>query len=811
MDSLFRDFRDGWRTLRRTPGAALLAVLCMALGIGSVATVYGTASAYTFRPLPQVRNPGRLAHLWESPVAEPSRVSGVSPAALRDLQALRAFSSVAGVQNGRANIEGADISERVRAARVSASLLRTLGRAPALGRDFTEADEQAGGERVALLGHGLWQRRFGGDTSLVGRTVRIDGEGYRVVGILPEDFVFPLGSQILVPLSLTADEWAVRDQRSILALARFARGVRAERAAAEVVTLGRRLAATYPDASDGWTFNSEGAEEFFGRGPRPFMIVMLATVVFLLLVACASVANLLLVRAAGRRREIGVRVALGASRWRIARQVLAESTLISFAGAALGCVMAVWGLGVSATGVPAEVRQVIPGLANLRLDWRALALAAAAAAASAMLFGLAPALTAARVDVQACLKDGGREEGVRSRMRHLRSALVVVEMALGLQLLVGATLMVDTFRRLSLTDPGFRTTGVLTLAVALPEDGYPSDSLVTRFFEDLQDRVAALPGALTAGVTTLLPMSWGTDRTAVELEGRPLRRPEDAPAVGIRRVSASYAGTLDIGVLRGRGLSRMDGPTAPAVALVSDAAARRLWPGESAVGKRLRARDLVADGQPWIEVVGVVANVRGNPLADNDPLPVLYVPCRQWPSRAMTLVVRSAGDPEGLAPAIRREIAALDSRLAASDVATMPSVVASAVSPQRATAGTLAAAAIIALVLAATGTYGVMAYGAARRTREFGVRIALGATPTGIVRLVLRQSLTLACVGVVLGTVGALAMGRGMRAILYETDPWNPLVIGGAALALGIVALVAGWVPARRALRVSPMETLRAE
>lgn len=812
MRSLVQDFRDAWRTLRRTPGVALLAVLCMALGIGSVTTIYGTASAYSFRPLPQVRDPGRLLHLWESPAAEPSRAGGVSPAALRDLSALPALGSVAGVQNGRVNIEGVDIAERVRAARVTAGLLRTLGRTPVLGRDFTEADEPAGGERVALLGHGLWQRRFGGDTSLVGRTVRIDGEGYRVVGILPEDFVFPLGSQLLVPLSLTADEWAVRDQRSVLALARLAPGVGAERAAAEVATLGRRLAETYPDASAGWTLNSEGAEEFFGGGARPFMIVLLAAVVFLLLIACANVANLLLVRAAGRRREIAVRVALGASRWRIARQVLAESALIACAGAALGCVMALWGLGVSAAGVPAEVRQVLPGLANLRLDWHVLALAAAAAAASALLFGLAPALTAARVDVQGCLKDGGRQEGSGSRIRHLRSALVVVEMALGLQLLVGATLMVETFRRLSFTDPGFRTSGVLTLAVALPEDAYAGDSLVTRFFDDLQDRVAALPGALAVGATTVLPMSWGTDRTAVEIEGRPLRRPEDAPTVGIRRVSTSYAGALGIPVLRGRALSRMDGPDAPAVALVSDAAARRLWPGESAVGKRLRARDLVAEGQaPWIEVAGVVADVRGNTLTDDDPLPVLYVPCRQWPSRAMTLVVRSAGDPEGLAPAIRREIAALDSRLAASDVATMPSVVASNVSPQRATARTLAAAALIALVLAATGTYGVMAYGAARRTREFGVRIALGATPAGIIRLVLRQSLTLAAVGVALGVFGALAMGRGMRAILYETDPGNPFILGGAALALGVVALVAGWVPARRALRVSPMETLRAE
>jgi putative ABC transport system permease protein len=811
MDALIQDFRFAWRTLRRRPGVALLAVFCMALGIGAVTTVYGTARAFTFRPLPMVRDAGRLLYVWEAPASAPNRYGGVSPAAFRDIAGLPAFSSIASVQMWEANVEGLDLSERVRGVRASASLLHTLGRRPALGRDLIAADDDAGGERAVLLGYGLWQRRFGGDTALVGRTVRINGEGYTVRGILPEDFMFPAGTQLVVPLAFTPAEWAVRGDRSLFMVGRLAPGVEPDRAAAEVATLGRRLASAYPDASADWNISVMDAETFFGSGPRPFMVVLLASVVFVLLIACANVANLLLVRATGRRREIAVRLALGASPWRIARETLAESAIIAFVGGALGCVLAVWGLGATATSVPVEVRQYIPGFGQLQLDWQALALTAVVAACSALLFGLAPALTAARSDVQRSLRDGGRGDTGGSRTRHLRSALVVVEVALALQLLVGATLMVDTFRRLSRSDPGFRTAHVLTFGVTLPSDGYRGDSVQTLFFDRLEDRIATLPDVEAVGSSTVLPMTWNEARTPVEAEGRPLRRPEDAPTIGLRQVSASYTGTLGIPVLRGRGLDRLDGSGGPDVALISEAAAQRLWPGEEALGKRLRARALGGGSDRWIEIVGVTANVRGNPLASSDPLPVLYVPRRQWASRSITFVVRTGGDPEAVMPAIRREIAAMDSRLAAGDVAAMPTVVASAVSPQSATAQILATAALVALLLAAAGIFGVMAYGVTQRTREFGVRIALGAPPSSIVGLVLGHSVRLSAVGVVLGIGGAVALGRGMKAILYETDAWDPFVIGGVAVVLGLVTLLAGWVPARRAVSVSPMEALGAE
>ena len=811
MDALIQDFRYAWRALRRAPGLAVLAALCMALGIGSVTTVYGTASAFTFRPLPQVRNASRMLHVWETPIKAPQRYEGVSPAALRDLGTLRSFSAVAAARYWQPNIEGSDISERVTAAQVSANMLRALGRKPILGRDFTAADDQAGVERVILLGYGLWQRRFGGDSTIVGRSVRINGDPYTVIGILPQDFMFPAGAQLIAPLAFSANEAAERRARSTMVLARLADGVTEQTAAAEASMLGARLATAYPEASADWSIRVESAEDFFGSGPRPFMIVLLASAAFVLLIACANAANLLLVRATGRRREIAVRLALGAAPGRIVRETLAESLIISMFGGALGCVMAVWGLGALAGSVPVEVQAYIPGFGQLQLDWQALAVTSAVAVASGLLFGMAPAFSAARADVQSALRDGGRGETGTGSTRVLRNALVVVEVALALQLIVGATLMVDTFRRIALSDPGFRTAGVLTLGITLPEKDYPSDSVVVTYFDNLETRVAALPGVEAAGMTTVLPMTWNDQRTAVEVEGQPLLRKEDAVSIGLRQVSASYAEALRISLVRGRVLSDFDRADATPVALVSESAAKRLWPGESALGKRLRARALDGEAGKWIEVVGVVADVRGNPLGTRDPGPAMYVPARQWPARSMTVVVRAAGDPEALMPGIRREIAALDSRLAAGEVATMTSVVASSTSPQSATARMLAVAAIVALLMSAAGTYGVVAYGVAQRTREFGVRIALGAAPGNIVTLVLRQSATLAALGVAFGIGGALLLSRGMQSILYETDSRNPLVIGSVALALGVITLVAAWIPARRVVRISPLEALRAD
>ena len=806
METLVQDIRYALRTLRRSPGLVALAVLCMGLGIGAVTTMYSTALAFTLRPLPQLRDASRVLHVWEAPLNNPQRLDGISPAALKDLRGLHEFRGFAAMRNTYLNATGMDVPERVMATRVSFDFVQALGRTPLRGRDFTEADDQPGAAKVTLLGYGLWQRRFGGDTAIVGQQVRLNGEPYQVVGILPEGFVFPAGTQLLLPLALGADEWAVRKDRTLFTLARLAPGVTMARAQAAAAALGARLAAEYPDASQGRVLQAESAEWYFGQGPRPFMRVLLASAAFVLLIACANVANLLLARATARRREIALRVALGASRVRIVRQLLTESVLIALMGAVLGVLVALWGLDALGASIPVEVRTIIPGFGMLHLDTTALGVAAAVALGSGIVFGLAPALAAARTDVQQSLKDGARGEVPGGGVKRLRGALVVAEVALALSLLVGASLMITTFRRLALGDPGFRTGGVLTLSVTLPAADYPADSMVTGFYRSLEDRIAALPGVEAVGATTVLPMSWQESRGRIEVEGRQYTHPEDAPVLGVRLVSAGYQRTLGIALVRGRALTRDDGVGAPDVAVVSEAAARALWPGEEPLGRRFKLR-----GDRWIQVVGVAGNVRGNVLITDDPRPVIYLPSLQSPSRSMSVVVRSAGDPAALAPLVQREVASLDSRLAAGDVMPMAHVVMSAVSPQSATARTLTAAALIALFMAAAGTYGVMAYSVAQRTQEIGVRVALGATPGGILRMVLGQAMLLAGTGLAFGVAGALAMGRGMQSILAETNAFDPVTLGGVTLAMGLVALVAGWVPARRATRVDPMTALRSE
>ena len=806
MDSILQDLRYAVRALRKAPGLALLAVLCMGLGIGSVTTMYSTAEAFTFRPMPQVHDAGRVAHVWEAPTGSPDRSSNLSPAALRDAQALHVFSGVFGVRFWTANITGVDLPEQVRGTRMTFNALRVLERKPILGRDLTEADDAPGAGHVVLLGYGLWQRRFGGDRGIVGRTVWINGEGYQVAGVMPEDFAFPVGAQLWAPLALPESEWADRRHRSVFAMARLAPGVGEGQAEAAATTLGARLASTYAATNSGWQMHAEPAERFMGAGPRPFMMVLLASGVFVLLIACANVANLLLARATGRRRELAVRVALGASVSRVVRQQLTESVLIALGGGVLGILSALWGLDAMTRSVPVEVQAYIPGFGELHLDPRALAFAGVTAVLSGLLFGLFPAFTAARVDVQGSLKEGARGEVGGAHTGRLRTVLVVAEVALALLLLVGATQTLDTFRRLALTDPGFRSRGVLTLAVTLPAADYPKDSGVVQFFENLQDRIAALPGVERVGSTSNLPLSWNENRGGVEVEGRPLRRREDATTVGMRLVSPSYLEALSVPLVRGRLFGTGDRMGTVPVAVISEQAARVLWPGEDALGKRLRP-----DSGQWIEVVGVVRNVRPNPLIGSETDAVVYFSNLQRPFRTLTFVVAGPGDPAALLQPIQHAINSLDSRLAAGDVTPMPRVIAAALSPQSATAQTLAASALVALIMACVGIYGVMSYSVSQRTQEIGVRVALGATSAGVQRLVLGGALKLAGIGIGIGLVGAVLMGRGLQAILVGTRATDPVALSGVALALAVVTAVASYVPARRATRVDPMTALRAE
>jgi putative ABC transport system permease protein len=797
--------RMAMRALRAAPLVSLLAILCIGLGIGSFTTVYSTAAAFTFHPLPQLGDPERLLLVADVPANALRRGQTVAPGTFADLASLPELSSAAALTNFVANIIGEDLPERADGVRVSAEFFRAVGRTPMLGRTFVPDEMVPGADRVVILSHGLWQRRFGRDSAVVGRIVRINGDAWTVVGIMPEDFVFPAGTQLWAPLALTTAEATDRTNRNLMMMARLAPGVSVERGQLAVRALGQRLASTWPGRYTDRVLYAQRAEEVFGEGPRPFMIVLLSAVTFLLLIACANVANLLLARATARQRETGVRIALGATRARIVGERLAESLLLALAGGALGLLVAWWGVHATATTVPLEVQQYIPGFGAIRLDQRALVLAAAVSMLSGLLFGIVPALLGSRMDVVTSLKDAGRSESRRSGLRQLRSALVVGEIALALMLVVGAALMVTTFRRLSVSYPGFRTDMVLTGRVTLPESGYPTDSAVVQFWDRLREAVAVLPGMEAAEMTTVLPMTWNEQRAPFHVERERPLRPEDVPSAGIRSVSPGFLRALDVGLLSGRWIESTDAQDAPKVALLSESAARRFFPRGDAVGGRLASRDRV------FEIVGIVRDVRANPLTSNEPLDVVYVPLSQSTSRTVSLVIRAREDPASLTPALQRAIGRLDARLAVGEVTLMGSVVRTVTSPQSATAQTLLASAIIALVMAIVGTYGVISYVTGRRTHEIGVRVALGASHGAIVRLVVAGVSRLVLAGVVVGTVGALALGRGMQAILFDTSPSDLRVIAGAAVLLGAAAFAAGYIPARRAAAVSPLVALRSD
>ena len=800
-----RDIRFALRALRGAPLVSILAVACIGLGIGAVTTVYSTASAFTFRPLPQLRDAGRLVLVSEGPASDRSGNASVTPGTFSDVAALREFSAVSALQEWTANVAGFDVAERVGGGRVSAGFFRMAGRTAAMGRTLTDEDVTLD-RRVVVLSHGLWRRRFGGDARVVGSTVRLNGEGHQVIGVMPPDFVFPAGTDVWAPLALTPDQAADRATRSLFVLARLAPGVSRERAAAALGVLGARVARDHAATHEGWVIRAQSAEEFFGEGPRPFMLVLLASVGFLLLIACANVANLLLVRATARRREMGLRVALGATRARLVGQLLIESLLIAIAGGVCGIAFAWWGTRASMATVPVEVQKYVPGFGAIHLDARALVVATVVSMLAGIIFGVVPALAASGVDVNTALKDAGRSESPRSRLRALRSSLVVGEIALALMLVAGAALMATTFRRLSLSDPGFRTDNVLTARMTLPEADYPDDGAMARFWTRLRDALAAQPGVARAELTSVLPMSWEDARVRAYPEGRKPAHEEDAPSAGFRRVSPGYLDALGIAQLRGRLFTNVDRAEAPLVVVLSETAARRLLPGREAVGQRLVLRDRVAT------VVGVVRDVRANPLTSSSPTSVVYASMEQWPARSASVVLRVvAGDATAQTATLQRVIGALDARLAAGDVSTMQRVVDGVTSPQSATARMLLASAFIALVMAAVGTYGVMAYTVAMRTREVGVRVALGATWGMVVRLMMGRAARLAGLGVALGLLGAAALGRSMQAILFDTDPTDPRILVGAAALLGAIALAAGWLPATRATRVNPVTALRGD
>ncbi|HEX8145948.1 MAG TPA: ABC transporter permease [Pyrinomonadaceae bacterium] len=808
MRTLWQDVRYGARAMRANPGFTAVAVV--ALGVGANTAIFSVVNAVLLRPL-QYPNAERVVVIQE--LNPEGRRVQVTPANFLDWRAQAAtFEHMAAVLTRPANLAVGEEAERVNFAMTSASFFDVFGVRPRAGRFFVPDEEKAGHAPVVVLSHGLWQRRFGADPSVVGKSVTLDGNAYEVVGVAPEGFSYPDRTEVWVPpyarvptVSAQQDVERARGFGFLAAVALLKPGETLEHARAEMEAITSRLRQQYPE-SNGKRFDRVETlhENLVGETGRA-LLLLLGAVALVLLIACANVANLLLARAAGRQKEMAVRAALGATRLRLARQLLVESVLLALAGGAAGLLLGWWGVDLLKGLLPAE----FPRLADIGVDPRVLGFTLLVSCVTGLAFGLAPALQFTRPDLHGALKESARGSTGGSRAGRLRNLLIVSEVALSLVLLVGAGLLFRSFMTLRAVELGFRPQSLLTFRLSPSGERFQTDAQYSAFFRDVAERVAAIPGVEAVGVINTLPLVKGPT-SGFQVEGRPPLRRDQWPSVNYRSVSPDYFRAAGIAVIKGRAVEERDTADAPLVFVINQALARRDFPNEDPVGKRI-SNGIGPDGQPnWREVVGVVADVRSEEPG-REAAPEVYGSYLQDPFAGMSYVVRSSVEPEGLTPAVREAVRAVDRAQPVAEVRTMEQLVGESFAQPRFNSLILGLFACMALLLAAAGIYGVMSYAVTQRTHEIGIRIALGAQHGDVLRLVVGRGMALALAGVGLGLAAALALTRLLASLLYGVTATDPLTFAGVAVLLAAVALLASYVPARRATKVDPMEALRYE
>ena len=806
MHTLVQDLRYAIRTFRKSPAIAGVMVAVLALGIGANTAIFSLANALLLRPLP-FPDADRLMVVWEdvSWIGFPRNTP--APANYLDWKGQnQVFEDMAALQFFNFNLTGEEGEpERVTAIGVTASFFPVMGVKPLLGRPLGPEDDRPGAPHVAVLGHGLWERRFAGDPKIVGRDIALNGEKYTVTGVMPSGFSFPNREvEVYAAIGLSPQRWAQRGSHYLEVVGRLKSGVTVQRARGDMEAIARRLAHDYPDSNARIGVVVSPLREEYVLTVRTGILVLLAAVGCVLLIACANVANLLLARATARRREIAVRAALGAGRWRVVRQLLTESMLLALAGGVAGIALARGSFTVMEKLVPAAM----PDTAAVRLDWAALGFTVVVAALAGVLFGLAPAWGATRVDLNDALKQGGRT--ATGGGKRTRDWLVVGETALAVVLLTGAGLLIQTLARLRGVELGFRPEGVLTAVTLLPPANYVKNSDRLAFANKVLDRMRALPGVTGAGYANALPLVMKGNTQGFWPEGHPRPRVGEVRDANYRKVTPEYFETMGIALQRGRCLRESDGDGAKMVAVINETMARQYWPDEDPLGRRFKFGGPDSDA-PWIEIVGIVAGVRqmGLELA---PRAEVYVPMAQATTAAPnSLVIRTKGDPIRLAAAVREQIRAVDPQQSVSKVRTMVDIVDEELGPRKLQMTLLGGLAGLALLLASVGIFGVLHFAVTQRFAEIGVRVALGAGPGDVARMVVGQGLRLAGIGVAIGVVGALAVTRLMSSMLFGVKASDPLAFAGAAAVLLAVAAVASWAPARRASRVDPVVALRAE
>jgi putative ABC transport system permease protein len=806
LETLWQDLSYGMRVLVKSPVFTAVAVVSLALGIGANTAIFSVVNSLLFRPLPYPESE-RIVHVWHTPPQESfpgmDRFSA-SPANYLDWKSQsESFERMAAYQGSGFSLSAGGDPVPITAAAVSADFFLVLRSQPSLGRTFMPEEEQPGRNQVAVLSHGLWQRAFGANPNLIGQTLTLDSQSYTVIGIMPAGFQFLHGAELWVPLAWDDKERQIRSIHDYGVIARLKPNVSVAQAQAEMSAISRRLEEQYPEDNKGWGAVVIPLQEDLVGDIRPALLVLFSAVGFVLLIACANVANLMLARGANRQKEIAIRIALGAARSRIVRQLLTESVLLAVVGGILGLLLAGWGIELLVRLSSGS----LPDHSEIGIDKWALGFTLLVSFSAGIVAGIAPAFQFSSPETSEALKQGTGRTGGSSVKQRTRKALVISEVALSLILLIGAGLMIRSFWKLQNVDPGFDTSNILTMSLGTSPTKYSDPHQQAAFFDRVLEQVKALPGVVDVGSTTTLPLTGGGSTQPFTVEGRPEQAVAEQPTAKTRYISPDYFRAMGIPLRQGRFFSDQDRENGVPVVIISEAMARRFWPGQDPVGKRLTPSFHLQQGAR--EIVGVVGDVKAG--LDSDVSATMYMSYKQSPRPYMTIVARTASDPQNFIQPISKAIYTVDKEQALWDVRTMEQVMAESVSGRRFNMTLLIAFAALALVLAAVGVYGVMNYSVMLRRRELGIRIALGARAVDVLRLILGQGLALTLIGVGVGLAGAYGLTRLMASLLYgvpATDSLTFISVSGVLVAVGILA---SYLPARRATKVDPMIALRSE
>jgi putative ABC transport system permease protein len=806
MSKFLQDLRYGFRTMMKRPGFTLIAVMTLALGIGSSTAIFTVVDAAVIRGLPY-RSPNELYHMWErTPQKEFDQREFSYPDYQDYLQ--NKVVDIAAYSGGGTILNANGESERVFAPVVSANFFSVLGVEAIRGRTFQSDEDKQGGPRVVVLTYGLWQRRFAGSEQILGQQLDLAGNSYTIIGVLPQSFQFAMRpADLFTPYQPTQNQLTRRYMHGTNLIARLKPGVTAAQAQAELSLITSRIEQQYKDSHAGVTLKLIPLQEQVVGQVKPILMILLGAVGFVLLIACANVANLLLTRSLTRQKEVGIRVALGASRWRVVQQLLTESVLLSLAGGVIGLLLAYWGTGALVSMLPPNQINALPFLQTLKVDARMLGFSFGLSVLTGVIFGLAPALQSTRLELTGVLKEGGRNTSGNVSQR-LRSGLVMTEIALAVVLLVGAGMLLKSLVRVLRTDPGFNPENVLTMTVVLPAAKYAEAPAQVNMQDQIQQKVKTLPGVTGVGTVNILPLQPG-NTTRVNVEGEPVPPPGQELEANIRTVSDEYFRTLGVPLVSGRMFDARDKADGQQVVIIGKTMADRMFAGRDPLSRRLKYAGVEA---PPVSIVGVVADVKITGL-DQETRPVIYYPFRQNSSTFANLVVRTSADPTALAGSIRNEIRSLEPAVAIFNVQAMPELIANspAAFMRRFPATLIGVFAGLALLLSSIGIYGVVSYSVSQQTHHIGVRMALGASAADILKLILKQGLIIALAGIAIGSVGAFILMRVLQSLLFEVRANDASTYAVVAGVLFLIALLACYLPARRATQVDPLVALRYE